>query len=209
MSNAPVKVVQSLARHSTPTLTLGTYVHVGLYDQTSALDALPDQSQPDPAPEAATLPATGTHGPISKRLALHFPYGGDGTRRNLSVSVANDDLKAEPQPAMPMDRNPLETSDLDAPCQGLTLPGGTEGVGFEPTDGEPSTVFKTVPIDHSGTPPRFGQREAPGQAYWPTSSMMSSATKIGTSTVTATAMASLGRESTSISSPSWRIRSLA
>ena len=42
MSNAPVKVVQSLARHSTPTLTLGIYAHVGLYDQTSALDALPD-----------------------------------------------------------------------------------------------------------------------------------------------------------------------
>jgi integrase len=164
MSNAPVKVVQSLARHSTPTLTLGMYAHVGLYDQTSALDALPDQSQPDPAPEAATLPATGTHGPISKRLALHFPYGGDGTRRNLSVSVANDDLKAEPQPAMPMDRNPLEPSDLDAPCQGLTLPGGTEGVGFEPTDRRSrSTVFKTVPINHSGTPPRVGQREAPGK----------------------------------------------
>ena len=32
MSNAPVKVVQTLARHSTPTLTLGVYAHVGLYD---------------------------------------------------------------------------------------------------------------------------------------------------------------------------------
>jgi hypothetical protein len=39
--------------------------------------------------------------------------------------------------------------------------------------------------------------------------MMSSATKIGTSTVTATAIASLGRESTSTISPSWRIRSFA
>jgi integrase len=41
-SNAPVKIVQSLARHSTPTLTLGVYSHVGLYDQAPALDALPD-----------------------------------------------------------------------------------------------------------------------------------------------------------------------
>ena len=33
MSNAPVKVVQSLARHSTPSLTFGIYAHVGLHDQ--------------------------------------------------------------------------------------------------------------------------------------------------------------------------------
>src|SRR5262249_34829968 len=37
----------------------------------------------------------------------------------------------------------------------------------------------------------------------------SSATKIGTLAVTARAMASLGRQSTSTSSPSWRMRSLA
>ena len=46
MSNAPVKVVQSLARRSTPTLTLGIYAHVGLFDQTAALDALPGQARP-------------------------------------------------------------------------------------------------------------------------------------------------------------------
>jgi site-specific recombinase XerC len=40
MCKAPVKVIQSLARHSTPALTLGVYAHVGLFDQTSALDAL-------------------------------------------------------------------------------------------------------------------------------------------------------------------------
>ena len=32
-SNAPVKIVQSLARHSTPSLTLGVYSHVALFDQ--------------------------------------------------------------------------------------------------------------------------------------------------------------------------------
>jgi hypothetical protein len=36
-----VKVAQELARHSTPTLTLGRYAHVQLVDQTRALDALP------------------------------------------------------------------------------------------------------------------------------------------------------------------------
>ena len=82
----------------------------------------------------------------------------------------------------------------------------------------PTTVFKTVPIDHSGTPPDGTDIEdetgTPSRHstrfYWPlASSRISSATKIGTSTVTASAIASLGRESTSTSSPSWRIRSLA
>ena len=95
----------------------------------------------------------------------------------------------------------------------------------------PTTVFKTVPIDHSGTPPdrnadrptrtecqarpafncRFAIRATDSRAlYWPlASSRISSATKIGTSTVTASAIASLGRESTSTSSPSCRIRNLA
>ena len=32
--------------------------------------------------------------------------------------------------------------------------GMAEGVGFEPTEGRrPSTVFKTAPINRSGTPP--------------------------------------------------------
>jgi len=40
-SGANIKVAQELARHSTPTLTLGRYAHVQLADQTRALDALP------------------------------------------------------------------------------------------------------------------------------------------------------------------------
>lgn len=63
-SNAPVKVIQSLARHSTPVLTLGTYAHVGLADQTAALDALPGlaSNSNHPTTEAAALAATGTDG---------------------------------------------------------------------------------------------------------------------------------------------------
>jgi Phage integrase family len=39
-SGASVKTVQTLARHSTPTLTLGRYAHAGLCDLQSALDAM-------------------------------------------------------------------------------------------------------------------------------------------------------------------------
>lgn len=40
-SGANIKVAQELARHSTPTLTLGRYAHIALLDQRKALDALP------------------------------------------------------------------------------------------------------------------------------------------------------------------------
>src|SRR5262249_33630475 len=64
-SNAPVKIVQSLARHSTPTLTLGCYAHVGLFDQSAALDALPDLTRPTQTPQ--NLAKTGTEGPFGHR----------------------------------------------------------------------------------------------------------------------------------------------
>lgn len=41
---ASVKVAQELARHSTPTLTIGRYAHARLHDLTAALEALPGNS---------------------------------------------------------------------------------------------------------------------------------------------------------------------
>ena len=63
-SGANVKVAQELARHSTPTLTLGRYAHIELVDQTKALDALPSIDSAPAESEAAR--ATGTDGePVS------------------------------------------------------------------------------------------------------------------------------------------------
>ena len=57
-SGANIKVAQELARHSTPTLTLGRYAHVQLVDQTRALDALPAIEAP--RTNVVALAATGT-----------------------------------------------------------------------------------------------------------------------------------------------------
>jgi hypothetical protein len=43
---ASVKTCQELARHSTPTLTIGRYSHARLHDLTAALDALPECAAP-------------------------------------------------------------------------------------------------------------------------------------------------------------------
>ena len=55
---ASVKVAQELARHSTPTLTIGRYSHTRLHDICGALESLPDISSPEPQNES--LRATGT-----------------------------------------------------------------------------------------------------------------------------------------------------
>lgn len=49
-SGASVKASQVLARHSTPTLTIGRYAHADLREQAGALDALPDLATGHPAP---------------------------------------------------------------------------------------------------------------------------------------------------------------
>ena len=59
-SGATVKVVQELASHSTPTLTIGRYTHVRLHDLSAALDALPGPPPKQPLDDAAALRATGT-----------------------------------------------------------------------------------------------------------------------------------------------------
>ena len=78
MSRAPVKVVHPLARHSTPTLTLGVYARVGQSDRASALDALTGTSPTSRASDAGKLAATGTGGPIKEPPSLPVPHGGDG-----------------------------------------------------------------------------------------------------------------------------------
>jgi integrase len=60
---ATVKTAQELARHCSPTLTIGRYAHARLHDLTGALDALPDlDPQAKGQPDAAPLRATGTTG---------------------------------------------------------------------------------------------------------------------------------------------------
>jgi integrase len=118
-SNAPVKIVQSLARHSTPVLTLGVYTHLGLYDQTPALDALPDLTRPAPQPEAAKK--TGTDdAPVSRpdsNPTVLCQRAGDGLRRNESVP----DVIAGSTVQESMNASPLKIGGSDAYSRVLTL----------------------------------------------------------------------------------------
>ncbi len=62
-SGASVKTCQTLARHSTPVLTIGVYAKASLHDIKGAVENLPDLTPIVSAPEA--LSATGTDGRLA------------------------------------------------------------------------------------------------------------------------------------------------
>jgi len=98
------KTAQSLARHSTISLTMDHYTHTVLEDQSEALKKLPDLSAPD---DEQKQKATGTAGAEpSKSVAFCVPFQGgfDGIERDKSGQVGgrkgNKDQKQEvPQKA--------------------------------------------------------------------------------------------------------------
>ena len=156
---ASVKTAQTLARHSTPSLTIGIYAKASVHDLAGAVESLPDLTRDRPEPEAATLAATGTDGqPIRKLFAHYLPTGGDGKavtgqRRNAGGTERANRAQSSMGPQFPVKQR------LWTPLVGIIRPlTEAEGVGFKPTDRRNlSTVFKTVPIDHSGTPPEIEQ----------------------------------------------------
>jgi integrase len=84
-SGASVKTCQTLARHSTPVLTIGVYAKTSLHDLTGAVEALPDLTPSEPASERQTMQATGTNGRhIRERFADYLPNGDDGNGRDKS-----------------------------------------------------------------------------------------------------------------------------
>ena len=76
-SGASVKTCQTLARHSTPSITIGIYAKASLHDLKGAVAALPDLTPLNLPPEV--LAATGTEG-RQKPPATGFATGPDDTQ---------------------------------------------------------------------------------------------------------------------------------
>ncbi len=107
-SGASVKVAQELARHSTPTLTIGRYAHAKLHDLSTALDNLPDAEPVSGEREAAAALATGTYGGhagISRLTPPHIPQqSGHESTRLPAIRCDN----AEPDCTIDRTREPLQ-----------------------------------------------------------------------------------------------------
>ncbi len=137
-SGASVKVCQTLARHSTPSLTIGIYAKASVHDLAGAVEALPDLTAPTPRSESSSLARTGTDGPI---LAAHGQCAGDGEGRKGSVIGGSSDETTPSNEALPMNRNPLgdkASGGLMRPSRCLSV---MPAVGVEPTRGLPPGGF--------------------------------------------------------------------
>jgi site-specific recombinase XerD len=110
------KAAQMLARHSTITLTMDRYTHLGLVDQTAALDKLPSlPSQGGNAHQA--MKATGTDGALAPRLP--FPCRDDdetseNMRKREERRVTGKRGRGEAQS--------LATVGHDDPCERKMMP---------------------------------------------------------------------------------------
>ncbi len=117
-----------------PHPTIGTYCKLDVHDSNGVVERLPDLASEDDSTRES-MAATGTDGDhISGRFGTHLPLTGDGNGRDVSDLGGINHSTPEALASPAMSRNPLETDGLDASCRDLSLAGGTEGVGFEPTD---------------------------------------------------------------------------
>jgi len=116
-SGASVKVCQELARHSTPTLTIGRYAHLRMYDLSKALDGLPGEDRQD---EREAMEADGTYDVASPR---HDP-------QQLPRQLARETLRSAAKPCggdnrmtlVGDDRNPLPIATLREDVRSISTP---------------------------------------------------------------------------------------
>jgi len=89
-SGVPLKLTQTLLRHSDPKLTMNVYAHLTAFDLHDAIaDALPDLTRKESSPEPLAM--TGTDPvvtPISESPAHHLPTRGDVSGQSLSATGA-------------------------------------------------------------------------------------------------------------------------
>lgn len=88
-SGAHPKEAQALARHSTITLTMDRYTHLGIMDLTSALDRLPAIPTSTPDNKAAEQRATGTDGPVERqeKVPPAVPRGAENGAKRLASAT--------------------------------------------------------------------------------------------------------------------------
>jgi integrase len=122
------RVAQSLARHSTPLLTFGTYAHLGANDERRALALLPDFSA--------------EHGESEPQNEEQEPEEPEPLRKT------GTDCSASCPAGAPSSMGRAGPHEAESP------PVVAEAEGFEPSRSCPLAVFKTAAIGHSATPPR-------------------------------------------------------
>ena len=110
-SSAPVRVVQELARHSDPRLTMNTYAHVRLFDTASALEALPGSDQT----VEVQLLQTGTDNvPLGPKRATPAQHSGRGEGQTRALGLRRGDRSIATTDRQKLRENTTQCADLHA-----------------------------------------------------------------------------------------------
>jgi integrase len=109
-SGASVKTYQVLARHSTPSLTIGVYAKASLHDIKGAVEALPSLTS---SPRREALRASGTTNTHKQPFAHQLPTATAANGRELSDS---DVLTGANDPAM-MEAQAVGNSGVGGSCR--------------------------------------------------------------------------------------------
>ena len=160
-SGASVKTCQTLARHSTPSLTIGIYAKASLHDISGAVDALPDLNPDRSKPEA--IASTGTEGvtrDCHNRVALG-QRAGDGTVRELSVAGGDEHPNAPSRSLLMLVHKSNESEGLDGSCRDVTGTVMNAGGGSRTHMGVPPRRILSplrMPFRHAGAAIRHNDR---------------------------------------------------
>lgn len=140
-SGASVKTAQTLARHSTPTPTIGRYAGVVADDMQKAVESLP-----------ATLGSGPAGGHIKELLAHHLPTIRDACGHALTLTDATPIDHPEAFERTGLGSQPLDVMGSDAACRDLTLTDADyRRWDLNPHRGYPLEDFKS---SASAIPPR-------------------------------------------------------
>ena len=134
-SGASPKEAQSLARHSTITLTMDRYTHLGIVDLTAALDRLPKMPGSDaPEAEANQMLATGTDNARPENVALP-----------VALNVAVSPVPSRPELSVIGSEDPKVTLPEHRRNQAQNAVFQADGEGFEPPVRFPVQQFSRLP----------------------------------------------------------------
>ena len=120
-SGASVKTCQTLARHSTPSLTIGIYAKTSLHDIQGAVEKLPDPTPRDLVPTPVASPKSG---PVPTPISMHFGHH-LATAESVSIQGQSDACAIlESAFEFPMDCNPMVVPGLDAILRDMSAADG-------------------------------------------------------------------------------------
>ena len=126
-SGASPKEAQGLARHSTITLTMDRYSHVGLMDLNSALDALPSLPLPQQAAATGTDDVTPRGGGSSVVPIVVLTPAKSNVSQPLSPVAAKGQVADDGA-----SKKPHSLREIGANCEQVTTLEGVTALGLEP-----------------------------------------------------------------------------